>query len=189
MRRIESAVLIPALGTLAFIMVPARSPAQPVSVAAGLDAITYHGTGLNERDGLRSVHATVQYAVTAKFLVGLGGSVGNFDSPDQDASFTAYTVFIEPALIFGTGRYRGYVGPRLGWEQERLGSQPSHVGGSFGAATGLLVALSDRWSVGVRTQLDYLRLGNWEANDEPSLRGVRWQIGPEIRWTNQRSAR
>jgi hypothetical protein len=99
------------------------------------------------------------------------------------SSFTSYTVFLEPAVVFSARRYGAYAGPRIGWEQERLGSDITHVGGSFGVAGGALYTVTTDWAIGIRTQLDHLRLGAWRGEDAARVRGERWQIGIELRWT------
>src|SRR5262245_26038412 len=120
--------LMTVLAMLLMAGVPCR--AQRVSMAAGVDVVSYLGDELEDRHGSRAGSLTLRYAPTHHTTFGLGASIASFDVTGTGSSFTSYTIFLEPALAFSAGHYRTYAGPRIGWEQERLGSDISHVGGS-----------------------------------------------------------
>ena len=166
------------LGIVVMLVCGATASAQELSFSLSLDATIYGGDAYKPTNGDRGGELAIAYQMMRGLKLGGGVFVGKFDEPISDPSFTAVSLFFEPAWVFRrTARVRPFVGSRVAWEHQRAGDRSSGLwayGWSVAGVAGVLVRLGEPVSVGVRTVVSGL---NMDREDQTSRNGLRVQVG------------
>src|SRR5262245_28423990 len=160
--------------------------AQELSFSVSLDVTIYRGDAYASTDGDRTAEVAVGYEMSRGFRLAGGVLFGKFDEPISDPSFTAVSLFFEPAWVFRPrARVRPVVGTRVAWEHQRVGDQSNGLwayGWGVAGVAGVLIRLGEPVSVGVRTVVSGLNL---ERDNGTSRNGMRFHLGGTfiLTWT------
>lgn len=150
-----------------------HATAQILSAEFSLDGNAHYGRDRESTRGDQSGEVAIKYQFKQGFRLGAGVGIGKFDEPVSDSSFTTVSVLVEPSWVFRpTRRLRPFVGGRVSWEHERVGSQNAGLrayGWGAGAIGGVALALGEAVSVAGRVSLTGLDVDR-DASSHDGLR-------------------
>ena len=157
----------------------AQTPALSLLVLSAVSLLGFPGTGVGQATGTVAYYrntygggdyalaegdwqaeATARYHFAGPFGLGAGVTVGKFDDPASDPSFTSVAVYLEPSVDAALSSEFGvWAGGRYGWAHERVGSRERGLWGwgwEAGGAAGVDYAL--RAGLGIGLQVEAMRL-------------------------------